>query len=173
MKTNKKVIKIKFIALLVTLFVLIFNISSANVSLKSGKTNSIADKTVPTSAKLPDATAYNPLWYIPFTGPTITYTFEVSAERWATILFTLSVNGVNISGTESVISGSPVYVYDFNPVSNGSTVVVDVTGGSMPQQPIVLEGPFAAIQGVVSGSTITFSDVPLNNGYDSCGLIFN
>jgi hypothetical protein len=173
MKTNKKVTQIKFLALLVTMFVLIFNISSASTILKSEKPNGTAKKTVLTYANLPNTSAYNPLWYIPFTTPTITYTFEVSAERWATTLFTISVNGVSISGTESVISGSPVYVYDFNPVSNGSTVVVYVTGGSMPQQPIVLEGPFAAVWGVVSGSTITFSNVPLNNGYDSCGLIFN
>ncbi|WP_179412418.1 hypothetical protein HDF19_04105 [Mucilaginibacter sp. E4BP6] len=172
MKTNKKINSTHFLAFVVILLALMFDISSASTSVKSS--NSVVVKTVVTYANSPTTSrGNNPLWYIPFTATPITYTFEVSAERWATTLFTLSVNGVSISGTESVISGSPVYVYDYNAVSNGSTVVVNVTGGSMPQQPIVIEGPFAAIEGVVSGSTITFSNVPLNNGYDSCGIIFN
>jgi len=63
-------------------------------------------------------------------------------------------------------------VYDTYAVSNGSTVVVQITGGYMPTSS-VLEGPFPAIAGVISGSTITFTNVPLNNGYSECGLLLN
>ncbi len=104
--------------------------------------------------------------------PNITYMFSVSSFSTTTTFFNLSVNGANISGAKSVVEFTPVVINDTNPINNSSTVVVQVTGGHIPTQAI-LEGPFTAIYGTISGSTITFVNVPLANGVGTgCGLLF-
>jgi len=104
--------------------------------------------------------------------PNITYSFSVSSFNTTATYFNLSVNGTNISGATSVVEFSPVVVNDTNPINNSSTVVVNVISGHVPTTAI-LEGPFTAIYGTISGSTITFTNVPLANGVGTgCGLLF-
>lgn len=101
---------------------------------------------------------------------TTTYTFNCSSFHSGYTEFDIEVNGTMIPGFESITEGSPVIVYDNDPVTSHSTVVVNVTSGYMPSSSI-FEGPFPAISGTISGSTITFTGVNLTTG-GACGLLF-
>ena len=158
MKSNKNARSIIFFAVLIALFALVNNFSSAGAHCKSDK--------------FPAKSGRSKLKSKATNITTPTYTFNVSSDHSGYTYFNVSVNGESISGTEAITTGSPVTVYDTYAVSNGSTVVVQITGGYMPTSS-VLEGPFPAIAGVISGSTITFTNVPLNNGYSECGLLLN
>jgi hypothetical protein len=153
MKTDQKVIRTKIFSVVITLFFLLAGarfMTPGNVVVK--------------------ATANKP-HLIKQTATTPTYTFNASAQLYQNTQFVLYVNGVAITGDEDIISGSPLTLYDYNAVNSNSTVVVDVVWGHIPTLS-VLEGPFPAVYGVVSGNTITFSHVPLTTG-GSCGLILN
>jgi len=172
MKINKKLNQIKFSVLLFMLIAFVINFNSASAYVNSSKSKLDYAKfptTIP--ASLVGNTQTN-IPYAPYIVNTTTYTFNCSSDHSGYTYFNVSVNGVSISGTEAITTGSPVAVYDTNPVSNSSTVVVQITGGYMPTSS-VLEGPFPVIWGTISGSTITFTDVPLNNGYVECGLLLN
>lgn len=158
MKSNQNVRSIKLFAVLIALFALVINFSTAGAHLKSDKFPAKSERSKLKNKATKIATT--------------TYTFNVSSDHSGYTYFNVSVNGESISGTEAITTGSPVTVYDTYSVSNGSTVVVQITGGYMPTSS-VLEGPFPAISGEISGSTITFTNVPLNNGYSECGLLLN
>jgi len=166
MKINRRSNQIKLSALLLMFITFLFNVSSAGVNPLNAN-NKRLQATIPLAGNIQ---SYIP--YSPCIVNTTTYTFNCSSDHSGYTYFNVSVNGAGISGTESITTGSPVAVYDTNPVSNGSTVVVLITGGYMPTSS-VLEGPFPVIWGSISGSTITFTNVPLNNGYVECGLLLN
>jgi hypothetical protein len=172
MKTNKKLNQTKFPVLLFMLIAFVINFSATNVYATSSKSMLDHAKftTIVPAPLVGNMQTYIP--YAPFIVNTTTYTFGCSSDHSGYTYFNVSVNGVSISGTEAITTGSPVSVYDTNPVSNSSTVVVEITGGYMPTSS-VLEGPFPVIWGTISGSTITFTDVPLDNGYVWCGLLLN
>lgn len=172
MKTTKKSKQIKFFALAITVFVLLIDFNTAGAHLKSKISSEKFNGTTYISP-VPLAFANIQKWPAPYRPAiTTTYTFDCSSDHSGYTYFNVSVNGVSISGTEAITTGSPVDVYNTNPVSQGSTVVVQITGGYMPTSS-VLEGPFPVIWGSISGSTITYTNVPLNNGYDVCGLLLN
>lgn len=152
MKTDQKVIRTKIFSLVITVILLLAG------------ANFIAPGRVITNAPVKPHLAKH-------AATTPTYTFNASAQLYQNTQFVLYVNGVAITGDEDIISGSPLTLYDYNAVNSSSTVVVDVVWGHIPTLS-VLEGPFPAVYGVVSGSTITFSHVPLTTG-GSCGLILN
>ncbi len=172
MKINKKVMQIKFLASVITVVVLLINFNTAGAHFKS-KNSSPAFNGTAFVSPVPLAFASIQKWPAPYKPLiTTTYTFDCSSDHSGYTYFNVSVNEVSISGTEAITTGSPVDVYNTNPVSQGSTVVVQITGGYMPTSS-VLEGPFPVIWGSISGSTITYTNVPLNNGYDVCGLLLN
>jgi|SRR6185312_5167260 len=97
--------------------------------------------------------------------------FDISSNGFGITDFSLWVNGTNVSGPRGVSSTNPIVINDLTNSTNPSTVVMQVSFGYMPTS-ATLYGSFAPINGVISGSNITFNGSSLANP-STCWIVLN
>jgi len=100
------------------------------------------------------------------------YTIIVSSTSALSTYYTLTVNGSLFSGTNRVASNNPNTIPGVIYPTTSSTVIFQYVTGTPPTSATLYPSGLAPINGIVSGSTITFTGVNLTVG-TSCQIYIN